>query len=245
MKNLVIDIGNSRAKAAVFADGRLVGRWLGSGADEEDLSAWVLAQQADHLLLSTVGREPSAAMEAGFRERMMYIRLDQEVPLPFENTYETPATLGKDRLAAVAGAMALYPGEHCLVVDAGTCVTFDLLSADGVYQGGNIAPGIGMRLLSMHQQTQRLPKVAAGEVLRILGKRTEEAMCNGGVLGVSLEVEGLARRLEKIWRPLRVVVSGGDAESVARYMETAVFVQPDLVLVGLNKIITDYVNQVR
>ena len=148
-------------------------------------------------------------------------------------------------MAAVAGAMALYPGEHCLVVDAGTCVTFDLLSADGVYQGGNIAPGIGMRLLSMHQQTQRLPKVVAGEVVRILGKRTEEAMCNGGVLGVSLEVEGLARRLEKMWNPLRVVVSGGDAESVARYMETAVFVQPDLVLVGLNKIITDYVNQVR
>lgn len=245
MKNLVIDIGNSRAKAAVFADNRLVSRWLGSGADEEDLSAWVLAQQADHLLLSTVGREPSAAMEAGFRERMMYIRLNHEVPLPFKNTYETPATLGKDRLAAVAGAMALYPGEHCLVVDAGTCVTFDLLSADGVYQGGNIAPGIGMRLLSMHQQTQRLPKVAAGEVVQILGKRTEEAMCNGGVLGVSLEVEGLARRLEKTWSPLRVVVSGGDAESVARYMETAVFVQPDLVLVGLNKIITDYVNQVR
>ncbi len=245
MKNLVIDIGNSRAKAAVFEDGQLVHRWLGSGTDEEILLAWVMAQQAEHLILSTVGIEPSAMTEAYFRERMTYIRLDHRVPLPFENTYETPATLGKDRLAAVAGAMALYPGEHCLVVDVGTCVTFDLLSAEGVYQGGNIAPGIGMRLLSMHQQTQRLPKVAAGEVVQTLGRRTEEAMSNGAVLGLSLEVEGLARRLEKIWHPLRIVVSGGDAESVARHAEVAVFVQPDLVLVGLNKIITDYVNQVR
>jgi type III pantothenate kinase len=245
LKNLVIDIGNSRAKAAVFQDGRLVNRWLGAGADEEALLAWVIVQQAEHLILSTVGREPSTTLEAAFRERMTYIRLDHKVPLPFENTYETPATLGKDRLAAVAGAMALYPGEHCLVVDAGTCVTFDVLSAEGVYQGGNIAPGIGMRLLSMHEQTQRLPKVAVGEVKRVLGKRTEEAMCNGAVLGVSLEVEGLARRLEKMWHPLRVVVSGGDAERIARHTEIAVFVQPDLVLVGLNKIITDYVNEVR
>lgn len=245
MKNLVIDIGNSRAKAAVFEGDSLISRWLGSSADEDALLVWVMEQQAEHLLLSTVGREPSAAMEADFRERMMYVRLDHQLPMPFENKYETPATLGKDRMAAVAGAMALYPGEHCLVVDAGTCVTFDMLSADGVYHGGNIAPGIEMRLLSMHQQTQRLPKVTVGEVVRMLGKQTAEAMRNGAVLGVSLEVEGLARRLAKIWHPLRVVVSGGDAESVARYAESAVTVQPDLVLVGLNKIITDYVNQVR
>lgn len=238
MRNLVIDIGNSRVKYGVFLDGELqlesrLERWSAS-----DILALATNHHPENIIYSTVGQELPAEAERELRESYRLFELDQKLPLPFVNAYETPATLGKDRLAAAAGAQHWYPGNNCLIVDAGTCITLDLLQADAVYMGGNIAPGVRMRLKAMHEQTARLPLVAPKKTPQIWGTTTETALQNGAVLGSALEIEALAMRLQERWTDLQVVLTGGDAAFLANSLECKIFVHSNLVLWGLNKILT-------
>ena len=166
-----------------------------------------------------------------------YRQLDTRTPLPVENRYATPETLGKDRLAAAIGAWAQYPGQHCLVVDAGTCLTLDLVTAEGSYLGGNISPGVRMRLRAMHAFTARLPQVDVGAYKALLGQSTESALQNGGLLGAVLEIEGLASRLSDSYPGLITVLTGGDAAILAERLKSKIFVHLNLVLEGLNKIL--------
>jgi type III pantothenate kinase len=243
--NLVIDIGNTRTKAGVFDAGRQAAMWVGEEEAEAELFALATNHRAENVILSTVSHGLPAALAAHFAANFRYLELDADTPLPFENRYRTPRTLGKDRLAAVAGAQALLPGMNCLVVDAGTCITLDVLSAEGVYLGGNIAPGIRMRLRAMHEHTQRLPLVEPGPVTSLLGDATETALRNGAVLGAALEVQALAGRLEREMGPVHVVLTGGDAAFLAENLENEINLQPNLqpnlVLIGLDKILSHYV----
>ena len=238
MRNLVIDIGNSRVKYGVFQDGELQ---LENRLEEwsaDDIFELATNHQAENIIYSTVGRELSVALKAKLNSSFQVFELNQELPLPFVNAYKTPATLGKDRLAAAAGALHWYPGHHCLIVDAGTCITLDLLQADAVFLGGNIAPGVRMRLRAMHEQTARLPLVEPKATPQIWGTSTETALQNGAVLGAALEIEALAARLQKAWPNMRVVLTGGDAAFLANSLECKIFVHSNLVLWGLNKILT-------
>ena len=238
MRNLVIDIGNSRVKYGVFQDGELQ---LENRLEEwsaDDIFELATNHQAENIIYSTVGRELSVALKAKLNSSFQVFELNQELPLPFVNAYKTPATLGKDRLAAAAGTLHWYPGHHCLIVDAGTCITLDLLQADAVFLGGNIAPGVRMRLRAMHEQTARLPLVEPKATPQIWGTSTETALQNGAVLGAALEIEALAARLQKAWPNMRVVLTGGDAAFLANSLECKIFVHSNLVLWGLNKILT-------
>ncbi|MEL7252015.1 MAG: type III pantothenate kinase [Bacteroidota bacterium] len=238
MRNLVIDIGNSRVKYGVFLDGELqlesrLEQWSAS-----DILALATNHHPENIIYSTVGQELPDEAERELSESYPLFELDQKLPLPFVNAYETPATLGKDRLAAAAGAQYWYPGKHCLIVDAGTCITLDLLRSDAVYLGGNIAPGVRMRLRAMHEQTARLPLVEPKGTPKIWGTTTETALQNGAGLGAALEIEALATRLQQRWTDLQVVLTGGDAAFLANSLECKIFVHSNLVLWGLNKILT-------
>jgi type III pantothenate kinase len=169
--------------------------------------------------------------------------LTAQTKLPIRHVYRTPETLGKDRLAAVVGACYLYPAEDCLVVDAGTCITFDILTADGVFRGGNIAPGVRMRLRAMHDYTARLPLVEPVRSTRLWGEQTTQALENGGALGAALELEGLQARLAEHFPRLRTVLTGGDAALLANLLKTKIFVHENLVLQGLNQILEYNVKQ--
>lgn len=241
--NLAIDIGNSRTKAGVFANGQLLSFWVGEPAREQEIFELATNHGVQNVILSTVGKDLSADMEQKFSDLFRFIRLDATTPLPFENRYKTPHTLGKDRLAAVAGAQALFPGQACLVVDAGTCITLDVLSATGAYLGGNIAPGIPMRLRAMHEFTQRLPLVDMGPLTGLLGDSTHTALRNGAQLGAALEIEAMAQRLCTEMNEIIIVLTGGDAVRLAESLKNEIFVQPNLVLIGLNKILSHHVEQ--
>ena len=199
---------------------------------------WAYNQSISAALLATSG-ERADAVEAALRERgTPTLRLHHTLRLPFVNAYATPDTLGLDRIAAVAGAAALHPGLPCLVVDAGTCITFDLLTADGVYRGGNISPGVRMRLRAMHEQTAALPLVApdAAET-GLLGVSTETALRKGAQLGASLEIEAFVARCAAEQAGLRVLLTGGDADLLAAPLKTKIFATPHLVLHGLHEIL--------
>jgi type III pantothenate kinase len=165
------------------------------------------------------------------------VELTADTPLPFHNRYATPATLGKDRLAGIAGAYARFPAQNCLVIDAGTCITYDVLTAAGDFIGGNISPGIGLRFRALPVFTAGLPLVQPGEMSGTLGNSTESAIRNGVQLGALLEVEGVIARMRGEWDKLNVLLTGGDADFFAKNLKTLIFANPDLVLEGLNKIL--------
>lgn len=194
-----------------------------------------------NIIYSSVANEPSVEWIAARQsENRKVWTLSGDRPLPFTSLYQTMNTIGKDRLAALAGASVLFPGEHCLIIDAGTCITIDLLTADSVYHGGNISPGLQMRLKAMHQQTARLPLVELDELQNDLGLTTETALRTGGQGGGVYELEGLYHRLVAKWSPLNVVLTGGDALLLAQHTLLPHNLQPNLVHYGLHKIMTLY-----
>lgn len=235
----VIDIGNTRTKIGRFTSGELKQTFTFTGTDWAEISEVLTNPVPENLIYSSVGPVPSLEWIKTMESRGCAVReLNTQSKLPFENLYRTPNTLGKDRLAAVAGARALYPGRNCLVVDAGTCITADLLTADGRYVGGNISPGIRMRLRAMHEGTARLPLVATGHWDGSPGQTTEAALRAGGQGGAALEIEGLIRHWEAQYAQLHCLLTGGDAPLLADMIKSRIFVHPNLVLYGLDQILS-------
>lgn len=166
--------------------------------------------------------------------------LNADTPLPFINTYTTPQTLGKDRLAAVAGAWALFPGAHSLVIDCGTCIKYDLMSAEGRYLGGNIAPGVSMRTQAMHHFTARLPIVPLEWPQNPIGNSTQTALQNGAFLGAAAEITGMTQTLSAAaeWMHFQTILTGGDADFLLPHLPIQpIHIQPHLVLYGLKAIL--------
>ena len=158
-------------------------------------------------------------------------------PVPIANSYHTPATLGSDRLAAAVGAAWLYQGSYVLVVDAGSCVTFDVVDSTGSYVGGNIAPGINMRLVAMHEHTRRLPLVGTTGETPAIGYDTETALRAGAVVGLQHEIEGYVSSLSRTSDDLKVVLTGGDCESLHPDVAVPVYIEHNLVAYGLNRVL--------
>ena len=188
--NLLIDIGNTRAKWTVYNGDKEVQ----SGVDDYTLLKWEHLQAA--IICNTGNLDHPLAITA--LETIDHtLVLDQNTSVPFINEYMSTATLGRDRIALVSGAQALYPGENCLIIGCGTCMTYDYINANGVYIGGNISPGLDMRFEAMHRMTDKLPLVKRAHHHHPLGTSTEEALQNGAVLGLIDEMNGLINRIEK------------------------------------------------
>lgn len=164
--------------------------------------------------------------------------LTHTTPLPFVNGYSTPETLGKDRLAGVGGAHALYPGQACLVIDVGTCIKYDYIDANGVYHGGNIAPGIQMRIDAMHHFTSKLPTVPKEWPQTKLGISTVTALQHGALTGAALETKGFIEYFAKHFGKMHVLITGGDSGFLLPHLEgLGIISQPDIVLTGLHHIL--------
>ena len=236
--NLVLDIGNTRMKAGVFEGATLV--WQGwSASDYCPFLEEVLRRfEPGQAIVSATGAIP-VWLEELLAGRLRLYWLDEITPLPFVNAYGTPSTLGKDRLAAMAGAVAAGFKAPLLVVDAGTCVTCDLLEPGFVFRCGSISPGIRMRLLAMHQQTHRLPDIEPAENVALGGSDTAGAMRAGAQMGLVCELEGRIERWRSEFPELQVVVTGGDHEFLVRNLKYVIFAHADLVLSGLNHILKD------
>lgn len=242
MRNLVIDIGNTRVKYGVFVAQQLRHLQRAETISATDIFELMTNHNLTNIIYSSVASSLDSKLAQELGSRYTLVKLNAATPLPIKNEYGTPETLGKDRLAAVVGAKYLYPNTNCLVVDAGTCMTLDILTADGRYLGGNISPGVRMRWRAMHQQTARLPLVDGPGPDTLWGTDTTSALQHGGVLGAALEIEALASRLADEWPHLKVLLTGGDASLLANRIKYRIFVHPNLVLEGLNGILT-YANQ--
>jgi len=242
---LALDIGNSRIKYGLFEgeDLKAHGDWQGLSPEELAEQAYNLSPRA--IIYSNV-RHGFVPEWSDLPKGLSLLALEKDTPLPIENRYRTPQTLGSDRLAAVVGAWSVFGGENCLVVDAGSCITLDLL-LDGGFEGGVISPGLNMRLKAMHHFTDGLPALSQTDIGREdfetfkLGKSTKEALFLGALQGAVLEIDAFIEEAEAVYGPLKVAFTGGDAAFLADKMKRKIFVLPHLVLRGLNEILRYHV----
>lgn len=167
------------------------------------------------------------------------LRFSHDTPIPISNRYRTPETLGSDRLAAVIGASSLKPGKDLLIIDAGTCITYEVIDARGNYWGGNIAPGMQMRLRALHEFTARLPLVEAEGVVPGMGYDTETAIRSGVLRGMKYEIEGYIKSMRSKFPHLQVFLTGGNRINFDEDIKNLVFTDKYIVPRGLNKIL-DY-----
>jgi type III pantothenate kinase len=238
-KKLIIDFGNSLQKLALYEGKEMSVKQTFAGLTADQMSSWLAANGPfDGIILSSVAKD-SPEFERILSGTAPLVILDENTPLPIKNLYETPATLGKDRLAAAVGVFALYPGKNVLSIDAGTCITYDFLTKNGEYLGGGISPGVRMRLRAMNAFTGKLPLVELREFHDLVGKNTEESILSGVIRGVTEEIKGLAGLYSEQYGEVITVITGGDQEFLHNNLKINIFAVPNLVLLGLNEIL-DY-----
>lgn len=236
--NLAIDIGNTSAKLALIERGQVVDFFRTDTLDRGYAAALLDANPGIEAVIVASSGLFDERLESMFRERVgRFIRFDHTVPVPLCNRYATPETLGADRLAAAVGANTLYPGCNILVVDFGTAITFDFISAANEFLGGNISPGAAMRFRALHEFTRNLPLGAMPAEPRFLGDSSVHAVEYGVVNGIVYEIEGYIRDLTAEYADLRIIFTGGDAIFFAKRLKNAIFATDDLVAYGLNRIL--------
>ena len=238
--NLVIDIGNSRIKAFLLAKDEVIRETVFSVDPIENISRFVAEEQVDNAMVSASGNVEVEFLNY-LNTNFKTLLFDHHTKLPIRNKYRTPETLGKDRLAAVVGAFELYPSEPSLVVDLGTCVTYDAIDSDGNYYGGSISPGLKMRCKAMHHFTARLPEIEPAEIDFQVGFDTVSSLLTGVILGLSYEVDGFIQQYQRKYKELNVILTGGDADLVSKYIKSTFIINKRIALLGLNKILRNNV----
>lgn len=239
--NLIADIGNSSVKAAVFSGQDLVERCRIDSDPQRLLLDLVERFPIAHCGVSIVGADAQEVLPSLRRWAQEHLGedvlvVDGTTPTPLVIDYRTPYTLGADRLAACVGAASLCPARELLVVDAGTCVTYDRVSAAGHYLGGNISPGVGIRLRMLHSETAALPLVDAQGETPCWGYDTVTALRSGVLRGIALEVEGYIRLFRQQHPEGHVYMTGGNGHRFALDLPD-VDHQDDLVERGINEIV--------
>ena len=241
-RKLVIDIGNTLQKLAVFDDKSLEVKEIFQGLNPADLKNFIETHGPFHgIIQSAVNIYPPETEEILGRAGK-FILLTDLVPVPFKNLYQTPKTLGKDRIAAVAGAWSMFPGRNILLIDAGTCITYDFINDAGEYLGGGISPGIRMRFKAMNTFTGKLPLIEPEGFDGLIGRTTRESILSGVYNGVTGEISQITGQYRQQYRDVIVIMTGGDHEFLCNKLKISIFAAPNLVLHGLNEIF-DYNDQ--
>ncbi|MCX2452662.1 type III pantothenate kinase [Pedobacter sp. PLR] len=250
MHNLVIDIGNTNSKIAVFDDRTIVYSEAFKEITPELLSGLIEKYQISCSTISSVGPELEEIIQV-LKDKTVYFPFSTGVNTGIKNHYQTLATLGLDRWAKIIAANHYYQGESCFIIDAGTCITYDLLNAQSEYFGGSISLGIDMRFKALNHYTGRLPLVdwdrEAGTVPD--GTDTTTAIQNGVLQGVINEVEGFIAQQNNKNKDLRVLITGGNGAFLLKQLKNSIFApqithDPYLVIKGLNEVIAfEYVQK--
>lgn len=235
----VVDEGNSFIKIAAYRGDE----WF-FFAQEEALSDDFLAQcmsfcpaqkKPKAIFIST--RKKEAQKQKQLSRFFEVVPLTHRTPVPIHNLYETPDTLGLDRLASIVGASSLFENSNVLVIDAGTCITYDFIDAKKNYHGGGIMPGLNMKLQSLHTFTGNLPLLSLDTAKKLCGRNTEEAILAGTINVTLLGLDSLIAYFKQQFTDLKTVICGGDTKIIENSLKNDTFAEPKLVLYGLKQIL--------
>lgn len=236
--NLVLDIGNTRTKAAIFEKNEITEHFYFDKNPVQQLKK-LLADypQIKFSLVSSVLSHSKDTINL-LQHKTNCVELNGHTRLPIQIRYKSPETLGKDRLAAAVGAWSLYKNQDVLSIDAGTCIKFDLVTAKGEYLGGSISPGLNMRFQALNTFTDKLPLLSADpEFTTVLGSNSRESILSGVQNGALFEVSGFINKYCEQYPGIKLVITGGDANFFENALKKSIFVSPNLVLIGLNEIL--------
>lgn len=238
--NLCIDQGNSRTKIAIFDGQTMVNDFIYKNFSSQDIEKLLSLYPIDNSIISSVVNIDPAVVNVLNRRCRHFILFDHATPVPIRNCYDTPATLGQDRLAAAIGATTLCPNENLLIIDAGSAITYDFVSDKNEYMGGNIAPGMKMRFTALKNQTKKLPlvEIAEKQIIPLFGRNTNDAILAGVVRGIKYETEGYMRTLQKRVGHFTTYLTGGNGAYIQANLRLPVTLEKHLVLIGLNRILS-------
>jgi type III pantothenate kinase len=235
--NLIVEQGNTKLKVALFDSGEIASFILADRDDTSRIKDIVGQYRPEQGIISSVVNTDEALTDYLDAHLNHFIRLDEHTPVPVRIEYETKDTLGRDRIAAAAGASFLQPGRNVLVIDAGTAITYEVIEAAGIYIGGNISPGLTTRFKALNKFTERLPLVKEKDEAPLIGTSTETAILSGVVNGIVYEMDGFIDGLKAKYGDLFVYLTGGHSFYFERRLKSHIFANANLVLVGLNRIL--------
>lgn len=238
--NLVIDAGNTSIKLGVFIRGKLehtqtTDREGFAGAIRDTFSNF---PGISHAILASVGSLGTMARDvvSVFCEVHVVSALTQ---VPYKNAYASPQTLGADRMALATAAYYYKEKENVLVIDAGSCITYDMVNDIGEYMGGAISPGLRMRYRALNTFTAKLPELKPEAPMTLIGNATESSIHSGVVNGLCFELDGTIDQYRSHFENLTVILTGGDSQFLSNRLKNTIFALPNFLLQGLNQLL-DY-----
>ena len=243
--NLVLDLGNTYGKIAVCDHNKVVEAATYEKITSREISYFHIRYSGlEGAIVSSVVNYSREIIDYLSNLYSTCIELNHSTPIPLENKYNTPDTLGYDRIAAAVGAYTICPGKNVLVIDAGTAITYDIVTSRGEYMGGNISQGVDIRFKSLNKYTSRLPNLERPEERPpLVGSSTNEAIQSGIINGLLFEMDGFIGAFSKKYPKLQVVLTGGDAKYFVGKLKSTIFVDPNLNLIGLNRILEHNANR--
>lgn len=234
--NLILDIGNTHIKYHLFSSGKRV---TGNAIETLDGLEERLVREyptLEHMVYADVrGKYTHKTLCSFFSS--VNVHSIKSLSFPFTSNYATPETLGEDRIALVAAAIKRYPQHNCLIIDAGTCITYDLITAKKNYLGGAISPGLAMRFKSLSHFTGKLPQVEAKAPPLLWGDSTETSIQAGVLQGIVHELDGQISAYKARFTSLTVILTGGDAHYLSKSVKNTIFAQPNFLAEGLNHLL--------
>ena len=232
---LTIDVGNSRIKVAVFEHNKQLDFFIfvANEALKNFENIFEKYPNLQKIILSSVGKLEKEVVDF-IQNRFPTEIIDHKSKFPFTNLYATPETLGIDRMVLAAGATLMYPNQNRLIIDAGTCITYDFVNAENQYLGGAISPGIKIRYKSLNNYTSKLPLLTLSEDFEIIGNSTKSAIHSGVINGVIFEIEGFISQYSLKNQDLTIILTGGDAEFLAKRLKSTIFANSNFLLESLN-----------
>ena len=232
---LTIDVGNSRIKVAVFEHNKQLDFFIfeANEALKNFENIFEKYPNLQKIILSSVGKLDEEVVNF-IKSQFQTEIIDHKSKFPFTNLYATPETLGIDRMVLAAGATLIYPNQNKLIIDAGTCITYDFVNAENEYLGGAISPGIKIRYKSLNNYTSKLPLLTLSEDFEIIGNSTKSAIHSGVINGVIFEIEGFISQYSLKNQDLTIILTGGDAEFLAKRLKSTIFANSNFLLESLN-----------
>jgi type III pantothenate kinase len=235
--NLVLDIGNTFQKIAVFYNNECVYYQSVQKITTKTLALIITQYAIKNSIISSVAEVDTMVVD-WLKKNTNFVHYSHKTKLPVTILYKSAETVGLDRIANAVGAAALYPAQNVLSIQAGTCLVLDFVNEKGEYLGGSISPGIKMRFEALHEKTKNLP-LSKGDSKKIhfLGTDTHSSINFGIIKGISYEIEGFIADYQAEFHNLIILLTGGDAYCLQKSIKNTIFAAPNVVLKGLNEII--------
>ena len=236
--NLVLDVGNSLLKIALFEKSELIQKFKFSENYKRNIEDIISKYKVTHSIISNVGRIDDSIINI-LKESTNLLLVSNQLKIPFKNLYKSKNTLGQDRLALVSAAAFNFPNENVLIVDVGSCITYDFKNNNNEYLGGGISPGISMRFKSLNTFTSNLPLIDFDSIYRLIGNNTKNSITSGVVNGTISEINGIIQQYREEFKNIRIILTGGDSNFLLKRIKNTIFADRNFLLIGLNKLLED------